>query len=222
MRPGRFGLAAGAVAAVIAAAAPAAAHDGVEHPSAAEATRHLGAVGEGDGGGPGPTAPPFPVDIDVRFDLVDHTGTPRTEADFAGRPMAIFFGYANCAAMCPVALQRIGAAIDILGAAGATLQPIMITVDPARDKPAAMGRALHDIHPRLIGLTGEEARLAAARAAFQVEAEEVARDPVGNPIYAHGSFIYLVAADGRLASVLPPILGPERIADIIERQFYSP
>ena len=213
----RASLFAAALPAAFLAAAGATAHDGVIHSSEAEAKAHLKATAEGADALPSGPVTPFPVDLDVRFDLVDQTGTRRTEADFAGQPMVIFFGYANCEAICSVALPRLAAAVDILGENGAALQPILITVDPARDTPEAMATALPEIHPRLIGLTGDVDRLADARAAFQVEAKVVTTDPDGQPIYAHGSFIYLIGSDGELATLLPPILSPERMAAVMER-----
>ncbi len=195
---------------------PAWGHDGVVHGSAAEAEAHLKATQTAPPLPEGP-ATPFPIDLEVRFDLVDQTGARKTHEDFAGKPMAIFFGYANCEAICSVALPRLASTIDLLGEEGADLQPILITVDPERDTPEAMAEALPDIHPRMIGLTGAEANLAAARDAFQVESEVVFEDHEGNPIYAHGSYIYVIAADGELATILPPILGPDRMAEVISR-----
>lgn len=173
-----------------------------------------GAAGAGSDAAP---EAPFPVDIRAEFALTDQTGRDVTEADFAGRPMAIFFGYASCEAICLVALPRLGQALDLLGPEAEALAPILITVDPARDTPAGMRRSLARWHPRLIGLTGPEGALAAARAAFQVEAKKLFDDPEGNPVYAHGSFIYLIGPDGRLLTLLPPILGPERMAEIIRQ-----
>lgn len=190
------------------AAAPAAAHDGVVHATPAEAATHQAAA-----------APelPFPLAIRPRFALTDQTGRAVTEADFAGRPMAVFFGYASCESICTVALPAIGAALEILGPEAAGIAALMITVDPERDTPEAMARKLPDYSPRLIGLTGSEAALAEARAAFQVEFSEVARLPDGSPVYAHGSFVYLVGRDGLVKSVLPPILAPERIAELMAK-----
>jgi len=160
---------------------------------------------------------PFPLAIRPRFALTDQAGRRVTEADFAGRPMAVFFGYANCESICTVALPAMGAALEILGPAGAEIVPVMITVDPARDTPEVMRRKLAHYSPRLVGLTGSSAALAEARAAFQVETAEVARAPRGAPVFAHGSFIYLVGRDGMVKSVLPPILAPERIAALMAK-----
>ena len=156
----------------------------------------------------------FPVDIRAEFALTDHTGRAVTQADFAGRHTAVFFGYANCKAICAVALPRLGQALDLLGPDGMDLTPLVITVDPDFDTVETMGPALAKWHPRLVGLTGSEDALAAARTAFQVEREKIFDGPEG-PVYAHGSFIYLIGPDGKVDTLLPPILGPERMAEII-------
>lgn len=184
------------------------AHDGMQHATRAEVTAHPDATG---------AAQAFPIEITPRFRLIDQSGRTVTEADFTGRPMVIFFGYANCESICSVALPRMGAALDMLGGRAEEITPIMITVDPARDTPEALARKLPQHHLRLIGLTGDEAALAAARAAFQVEVKQVTETAEGSPIYAHGSFIYLVGRDGLVRSVLPPVLGPEHIAALIRK-----
>ena len=209
-RPGMvLGLALGLTA--LSGHGPGHAHDGVVHATPEEAAAHAAS--------PGAAAPtpglPFPVDIKPEFALTDHTGRAVTQDDYAGKPMAIFFGYANCEAICSVALPRLGAALDLLGPDASGLAPLLITVDPARDTVQAMGPALAKWSPHLIGLTGSEAALAAARQAFQVEAKKVTEDLNGNPVYAHGSFIYLIGGDGKVLTLMPPILGPERMAEII-------
>lgn len=191
----------------------AAAHEGVSHATPAEAATHSAPPAAPPAG----PAEPFPIDIRPHFRLIDQTGRAVTEAEFAGRPMAIFFGYANCESICSVALPNLGTALDLLGPEGAAFAPIMITVDPARDTPEAMARRLPEYHSRLIGLTGSEAALAEAQAAFQIDVKQVTATPEGAPVYAHGSFIYLVGRDGTVTSVLPPILAPERIAELMRR-----
>jgi protein SCO1/2 len=174
------------------------AHDGVAHTTTVEAVAHQA----------GP-ALPFPVAITPRFDLIDQTGRAVSQADFAG--------YANCEAICSVALPSLAAALDLLGAEGSEIVPVLITVDPARDTPEAMALRLPQYHPRLIGLTGSPAALAEARAVFQVDASQVSQTTGGAPVYAHGSFIYLVGRDGEVKSLLPPILAPERMAELMRK-----
>ncbi|MEC7362601.1 MAG: SCO family protein, partial [Pseudomonadota bacterium] len=38
---------------------------------------------------------------DRAFELVDQTGASRDNADFAGAPIALFFGYTYCPDVCP-------------------------------------------------------------------------------------------------------------------------
>lgn len=188
----------------------AAAHDGVDHATAEEAAQHL----REQPAAAGPVTP-FPVQIDAQFSLIDQNGRAVSQDDFKGRPTAIFFGYANCEAICSVALPRLAAALDLLGEDGADIQPLLITVDPVRDTPATMKAKLPDYHDRLTGLTGSEEALAAARNSFQVEAKVVAEDPTSGPIYAHGSFIYLLGPDLELLTLMPPVLTPERMAELM-------
>lgn len=179
-------------------------------------------VGAGDAGADPaapPTGLPFADGIEVAFRLTDQNGHRVSERDYLGRPVALFFGYASCDSICTVALPRMAEALDLVGEAGAEIVPLMITVDPARDTPAAMRARLPLYHPRLVGLTGSADDLADVRARFQVEVSQVAEDPTGAPIYAHGSFIYLIGRSGRVRSVVPPILGPERIAELMIKYF---
>ena len=63
--------------------------------------------------------PPLPfggAKIGGDFTLEDQFGNTRTEQDFDGRHTLIFFGYANCEAICTVALPRMADAVDQLGA----------------------------------------------------------------------------------------------------------
>lgn len=189
------------------------AHDGVRHKTPAAAAAHAAKAGAGAA----PAGLPFPIEIAPKFELIDQSGRKVTERTYAGRPVVLFFGYASCKAICSVALPRLGAALDLLGARAGRIAALMITVDPARDTPESMGPALARWHRRLRGLTGTPEQLARARAAFQVDAKKMFDDPNAGAVYSHGSFIYLIGADGKVKTLIPPILGPERIAALIAK-----
>ena len=192
-------------------AAPAFAHDGVTHYSDAEARAH-----EAPAPPDGP-ALPFPVEIGGPFALTDQHGRPRTEADPDGRMQLLFFGYAECQAICTAALPLMADTAALAEEAGTLVTPVMITVDPDRDTPEAMATRLGALHPRMLGLTGDEAALEAARKAFSVERKLAFEDPELGAVYAHGSFVYLLSAAGEVLSVLPPILSAERGAQIVAK-----
>ena len=48
------------------------------------------------------------------FALTDHHGVRRSQVDFAGRPMLIYFGFTYCPDVCPTALDIMGGALDNL------------------------------------------------------------------------------------------------------------
>jgi len=166
---------------------------------------------------PIPDAAPaaFPIDLTARFDLIDHHGRRKTQDDYLGRTYAIFFGYASCEAICSAVLPDVAGAMEILGRDGHDVDVLMVTVDPDRDTPAAMRANLPKWHERLTGLTGASEVLAAMRKLFQVQTTEVGKDDNGGAIYAHGSLIYIIGADGKLKTILPPVYAPDQLANVI-------
>ena len=68
------------------------------------------------------------------FALIDHNGQPRTDADYRGKLLLIYFGFTFCSDVCPTELQAMASAIDQLGPAGDAIQPLFITVDPERTR----------------------------------------------------------------------------------------
>ena len=209
------GLAATLALAAAFAATATRAHDGENHAGSAEALAHLLAPEPGSASS-GPEAP-LPIPLGGAYALTDQHGARRTESDPDGRLQLIFFGYASCQAICATALPRMAEMARLLGEAGVAAAPVMITIDPARDTPEAMAAALPKYGGGLIGLTGAEVDLAAARALFRVEREVAFVDPELGPVYAHGSMIYLMDADGGFLTFIPPILSLERGAEIAAR-----
>jgi len=159
----------------------------------------------------------LPLDLGGAFELTDHTGAKRSQADPDGKPQLLFFGYANCQEICSAALPLMAQIADLVEAEGADVSPVMITVDPARDTVATLGPALMLHREDFIGLTGSEAELQVAYDAYAVETEEVFFDPEFGPVYAHGSFIYLLDGEGEFLTLIPPILPPEQASQIISK-----
>ena len=58
-----------------------------------------------------PTTTDGGVPIGGPFALTDHTGKPRTEKDFRGRLMLVFFGFTRCPDVCPTTLQTVTEAL---------------------------------------------------------------------------------------------------------------
>jgi len=161
-------------------------------------------------------APPLPFAVGGAFELIDHTGAVRTEQHPQGHAQLVFFGYANCQEICSAALPLMGQIVDEVAQAGGKVQPVMITVDPKRDTVDSLGPDLALHHPDFLGLTGTEAALQVAYDAFQIEVEELFVDLEYGPVFSHGSFFYLLDGAGQTLTLIPPILDPDRAAEIVK------
>ncbi|MEO0327045.1 MAG: SCO family protein [Pseudomonadota bacterium] len=185
---------------------PSTAHDGVVHKNMDEALQHQQETT--------PNTLGFPDIKGGDFRLVDHNGNERTSNDPDGNHQLIFFGYANCKAICTVALPRMVEAVSNLDREEILITPVLITVDPERDTVENMKQPMLAYHDRMVGLTGSASALQQAYDAFKVEKSLIYEHPEEGPIYAHGSFIYLLGPNGDLKTLFPPILGPDRIAEV--------
>jgi protein SCO1 len=193
-----------ALLAVLTFGSAAAAHDGVDHKTDADAAAHAA-----------PQGLPLPFDLGGPFTLTDQHGRTRTESDPDGHLQLLFFGYAQCQEICSAALPQMVDVAEALSAQGITITPILITVDPARDTEDAMAPAMAKLSPDFVGLTGTQAELAVAHKAFAIESSFQFDDPASGPVYAHGGFIYLLDRQGKFLTLLPPILSNERMIEII-------
>ena len=149
------------------------------------------------------------------FELTDQTGRRRTDADFQGKLVVLYFGYTYCPDVCPTELQSISLALDKLGAAADAVQPLFVTVDPERDTPARLADFVSSFHPRLIGLTGSPAEIRKTAVAYRTFFAKSSVTTADHYAVDHTGFVYLVGKDGRYLGFLPPGLAPDAIADAI-------
>ncbi|MFP5390356.1 MAG: SCO family protein [Gammaproteobacteria bacterium] len=91
------------------------------------------------------------------FALLDHTGKPRTLADFKGKVVVVFFGYTQCPDVCPTTMAEMAAVRKALGAQADQLQVLFITLDPERDKQELLAQYVPAFDPSFIGLHGDKA-----------------------------------------------------------------
>jgi cytochrome oxidase Cu insertion factor (SCO1/SenC/PrrC family) len=155
------------------------------------------------------------VPVGGPFELTDQTGHRRSDSDFRGKLVVLYFGYTYCPDVCPTELQSISLALDRLGAAAQAVQPLFITVDPERDTPARLADFVASFHPGLIGLTGSPAEIRKTAIAYRTFFAKNSAAAPGDYSVDHTGFIYLVGKDGQYLGFLPPGLAPDAIADAI-------
>jgi protein SCO1/2 len=151
------------------------------------------------------------------FTLIDQDGRRRTDADFRGKLLLIYFGYTYCTDICPTDLQTISTAIDRLGPAGESVQPLFITVDPEHDTPEAIKLYVSLFHPRLVGLTGSLKQIKTIARAYKVYYAKNEESKKSESVIDHSGFIFLVGRDGYLG-FFPPGTSAERIIDSLRQQ----
>jgi protein SCO1/2 len=130
------------------------------------------------------------------FSLTDQNAMPRTDKDFHGHYLLVYFGYSFCPDVCPTTLAMMADALERLGAKSARIMPVFITIDPTRDSPKVLKQYLAAFGPRFVGLTGSPSAIALAEREYRVYA---AKRPLSGGGYAmdHSGEIYLIGSDGK-------------------------
>ena len=155
-------------------------------------------------------------DVGGEFTLRDARGKTRRLADFRGKLVLLYFGFTTCPDICPTDLREIGVAVKRLGARGRQVQPVFITLDPVRDKPAIIAEYIRNFHPRFVALTGTEDEVRAVARAYKVFYEKV--DIPGGLGYTidHAAFTFLIDRQGKYIGIIPPGTPADRIARIVQ------
>ncbi len=175
------------------------------------------------GGGTGDAKPqPGVIELSDQFSadfaLIDQNGAVMRDEDIKGRVGVVYFGFASCPDVCPLALGRLSAALnELTPAEREKVAPLFITVDPDRDTPEKL-KGFLAFDDRITGLTGERAAIEAVKANFKVFAEpEASADSALGYTMQHTSFFYLIDRAGALKVALEDTLTPAEIASAIRR-----
>jgi protein SCO1/2 len=147
------------------------------------------------------------------FTLVDKDNRTVQWDDFAGKYRIVYFGYTFCPDACPMDVLMMMMGFDKLAEAKPELakqvQPIFITIDPARDKPKVVGEFAAAFSPRLLGLTGTDAQVAAAAKAFAAYYTK-GQQSGGGYLMDHSRVAFLMGRDGKPIAMLPVTIEQKR------------
>jgi len=166
-------------------------------------------------------AKPLPNLFGGPFTMVDHNGVSKSERDFFGRYLLLYFGYTYCPDICPTHLQRLAVALDELGPSAAQLTPVFVTVDPVRDNVEHLKDYVSAFHPRLIGLTGSEAQVRAITKAYRVHRAKVPGAGEDDYLVSHSSTIFLMGPNGEFVTLFPHDTASDRIVVILRKHLSS-
>src|SRR5580658_10300715 len=102
------------------------------------------------------------------FTLTDQDGKTVHDTDFHGKYLLVYFGYTYCPDLCPTGLDGMAHALTQLGPDANKVQPIFVTIDPARDTPEKLKDYLASFNPDIVALTGTPEQIADVAREYQV------------------------------------------------------
>jgi cytochrome oxidase Cu insertion factor (SCO1/SenC/PrrC family) len=172
-----------------------------EQPSAAQMMDDL-MYGRGSVGGP--------------FTLTDQTGKQRSDTDFRGKLMIVYFGYTYCPDVCPTDLMTITQALEALGPAAEGVQPVFITIDPERDTKL-LADYVAAFHRSLVGLTGSPDEVRSVANSYKAFYVKVRDERSGDYSIDHAGVIYLMGRNGEYLGFMPPQTNPDRLTEVLRK-----
>ncbi len=157
------------------------------------------------------------VPVGGPFILTDQDGHLTGPEEWRGKVSLLYFGYMFCPDACPTALSDIGAAIEALGALGARVQPVFVTLDPQRDIPKLRGDYVRSFNLRFLALSGTEDEVRRVALAYKVFYEKVPLAGSDHYLIDHTSFTYVLDSKGQYVGYFPPGTSASRMAEQLRR-----
>ena len=150
------------------------------------------------------------------FALSDQHGQARSMKDFAGKVAVVFFGYTQCPDVCPTTLQELLEVQRMLGADGAKVQPVFITVDPERDTAQLLQSYMANFDPSFVALRPTPEQLQPLLKDFKIYAKKVEGKTATSYTMDHSAQSYVYDTKGRLRLYNRYGTGPQALADDIK------
>jgi protein SCO1/2 len=145
--------------------------------------------------------PPWPA---PEIHLTDQHGQPFTLSDQRGKAVLLYFGYVNCPDECPLTMAHVKLARESLGNRAGDVQVVMVSTDPARDTPQALGDFMGHFDPSFLGLTGTLPDLQKVWKDYGVTVEEGGE--------THSTYLYVIDPSGNVRETFLPDAEPNDIA----------
>ena len=146
------------------------------------------------------------------FTLVDQDGKPVDQSVLNGKWSVVFFGYTFCPDVCPTTLTTLGQTMTLLGPQAKDVQVVFVSIDPARDTPAALKTYLTSrVFPKnIIGLTGTPAQIARIAKGYKVYYQQEGTG--AGYSMDHSTALYVMGPDGQFRTVIADGLTPQQDA----------
>jgi protein SCO1/2 len=138
------------------------------------------------------------ADYATELNLPDADGKMRHLSDFKGKIAVVFFGYTQCPDVCPTTMLELAQVKKQLGADGARIQGIFVTVDPERDTPALLKAYVSNFDPSFIALRGTPEQTKVVAKNFKVFYAQVPGKTADSYTVDHTAGSYVFDASGHV------------------------
>jgi protein SCO1/2 len=132
------------------------------------------------------------------LNLLDYNNKPRTLADFRGKVVVIFFGFAQCPDVCPTTLAELATVAQELGKDADRIQVLFVTVDPERDTPEVLRQYVSSFDKRFLGLYGDAGATARTAKEFKIFYQKQPAKDSAHYSVDHSAGTYIIDQQGRL------------------------
>eukprot|EP01082_Thalassiosira_pseudonana_P000835 g1327.t1 g1327 contig10:1867753-1869198(-) len=161
------------------------------------------------------------------WSLVDLDGNLVTNKSFEGKWTLLYFGFARCPDICPSEMVKVGKVMDTLKKEHPELaknvQPIFVSIDPARDSLKALRDYAKDFHPSYVFLTGAPQQVQAMAKKYRVYMSKADETEDGDYLVDHSIVIYFHDETGDIADCFTQSMRPSDVVDkVVERMTFVP
>lgn len=156
------------------------------------------------------------------LELPDADGKMRSLGEFKGKVVVVFFGYTQCPDVCPTTMAELAQVRRSLGADGARLQGVFVTIDPQRDTGAVLKAYVDNFGAGFVGLRGSDEQLKQAAREFKVFYAKAPGKTESTYTMDHTAGAYVFDPQGRIRLFSRYGAGPKALEDDIRALLREP
>lgn len=156
------------------------------------------------------------------FQLTDRKGVVRTDEDYKGQYLLIYFGFTFCPDICPQEMEKQTRVIELLDAEfGPVATPVFISIDPKRDSVEAVDDYCGEFHPRIVGLTGTPEQVKKVSRAYRVYYNEGLKTDDDDYLIDHSIIHYFVGKNGKFIDFFGKNMTAQEMADSMKQVIFT-
>jgi protein SCO1/2 len=139
-------------------------------------------------------------------------GAAVSGGSYHGRVTILYFGYTNCADICPATLSNLTGMLQKLN--NRKVRILFVTVDPSRDTLPVLNAYAHAFSPQIEGLRGTDNQLADLARRYRVAYSVDAKSPY---TVMHSNAVFFFDPSGRIRLVTTDTTNIDAMAEDVRK-----